>query len=194
MNSCRRTTLRFTATFLALLCTAPFLHAQNGLANATVLVIRHAEKPATGTSLTADGFARAEKYAHYFHPFVADGTPLSLNALYAGSDSTNSVRPRQTLEPLSRATGIALNLQFSTDEPEAFAHALATEAHGDHVLVAWRHKKIPALLKALGADPASLLPNGVWPDSVYDWVVLLRFDADGHLHQQRLIHEPDPLP
>lgn len=175
----------------------PLLQAQpapSHLANATVLVIRHAEKPAKGANLTPEGVARAEKYAHYFHPFAVDGTAIAINALYAGSDSADSIRPRLTLEPLSRATGIALNTQFSTNEPESLARSLSTEPHGDHVLIAWRHKKIAALLAALGADPVHLLPEGTWPDAVYDWVVLLHFDAAGRLDQQRLIHEPDPLP
>ena len=183
---------------VAVLCSTPLLHAEkpaSHLANATVLVIRHAEKaPDSGSSLTPQGFARAEKYAHYFHPFEVDGKAIQLDSLYAGSDSTESIRPRLTLEPLSRATGLPLNTQFSTNEPEQLALALAEKSHGEHVLIAWRHKKIPALLKALGADPAALLPEGSWPDSVYDWVILLHFDATGHVDQQRLIHEPDPLP
>lgn len=186
--------LRITL-ILATLCSIPSAQAQDApLANATVLVVRHAEKPASGTGLTAEGSARANKYAQYFHPFHADGTTVAINALYAGADSADSVRPRLTLEPLSHATGIPLKLQFSTNEPEALAHALFTEPHGDHVLIAWRHKKIPALLKSLGADPAQLLPDGVWPDAVYDWVILLHYDAAGHLETQKLIHEPDPLP
>lgn len=202
MNLLRKTinhriTVRTAGALIAILCSIAFLQAQsarNYLSNSTVLVVRHAEKPAIGASLTPEGFARAEKYARYFHPFVIDGAPLSVNALYAGSDEPNSIRPRLTLEPLSQATGIPLNTHFSTADPDALVRALAEQVHEDHVLIAWRHKKIPALLKALGADPNHLLPNGVWPDSVYDWVIFLHFDAAGHLDQQRLIHEPDPLP
>lgn len=202
MNLLRKTinhriTVRTVGALIAILCSIAFLQAQsarNYLSNSTVLVVRHAEKPAIGASLTPEGFARAEKYARYFHPFVIDGAPLSVNALYAGSDEPNSIRPRLTLEPLSQATGIPLNTHFSTADPDALVRALAEQVHEDHVLIAWRHKKIPALLKALGADPNHLLPNGVWPDSVYDWVIFLHFDAAGHLDQQRLIHEPDPLP
>jgi hypothetical protein len=183
---------------LAILYSAPLLDAEKGasyLANATILVIRHAEKsPDSGSSLTPQGFARAEKYARYFHPFEVNGRAIQIDALYAGSDSAESIRPRLTLEPLSRATGLPLNTQFSTNEPEQLARALAEGPHGDHVLIAWRHKKIPALLKAFGADPRVLLPEGQWPDSVYDWVILLHFNAAGHVDQQRLIHEPDPLP
>ena len=38
-----------------------------------------------------------------------------------------------------------------------------------------------ALLRALGANPDSLLPHGKWPDSVYDWVILLSYDKNGSL-------------
>lgn len=193
----RRAALGIVFAFIASACSVSILPAQqthSQLANSTVLVIRHAEKPASGASLTAEGFVRAAKYAHYFNPFVVDGTTMQINALYAGSDSADSVRPRLTLEPLSKATGIPLNLQFNTNAPDVLAQALVAEPHGDHVLIAWRHKKIPGLLKALNADPDTLLPGGVWPDSVYDWVILLHFDAAGRLDRQRLIHEPDPLP
>uniref|UniRef100_A0A372ILZ7 Flagellar basal body-associated protein FliL n=1 Tax=Paracidobacterium acidisoli TaxID=2303751 RepID=A0A372ILZ7_9BACT len=159
-----------------------------------MLIVRHAEKPASGPSLTPEGFARAKKYAQYFNPFRADGAAIQIDALYAGADSSNSVRPRLTLEPLSRAIGIPLNTQFPTNEPAALVHALSTEPHGDHVLIAWRHGKIPALLKAFGADPSALLPGSVWPDSVFDWVILLRYDSAGHLQVQKVIHEPNPLP
>jgi len=183
---------------LAILCGASLLHAEKAasyLANATVLVIRHAEKaPDSGSSLTPQGFARAEKYVRYFHPFSVNGKVIPIDALYAGSDSAESIRPRLTLEPLSHATGLPLNTQFSTNEPEQLARALEEKPHGGHVLIAWRHKKIPPLLKALGADPAALLPEGLWPDAVYDWVILLHFDAMGHVDRQQLIHEPDPLP
>jgi hypothetical protein len=195
-NPCRLR-VRLSLIAIAVVCLLPALHAQEKptqLANATVLIIRHAEKPESGSSLTPEGFARAEKYAHYFLPFHIDGAPLSINALYAGQDSANSIRPRLTLEPLSHASGLPLNTQFPTTDPESLAHALMTSPHGDHVLIAWRHGKIPSLLKALSADPMQLLPDGKWPDTVYDWVIFLHYDADGHLQTQKVIHEPNPLP
>lgn len=190
----RRFAYAVVAAFLAAI--AP--HAQaaaNHLANTTVLVIRHAEKPDSGSSLSPAGFIRAQKYAQYFHPLLIDGQRLQPDTLYAGADSAGSIRPRLTLEPLSRATGISLNSTYATNEPAQFAHALlATEQHGSCILIAWRHKKIAALLKALGADPSTLLPESTWPDEVYDWVILLHHDAAGHIDRQRRIVEPTPLP
>lgn len=168
--------------------------AQDHLANATVLVIRHAEKPPHGRSLTPAGFARARAYTLYFNPFRADGLTLRINALYAGADTKGSIRPRLTLEPLSHALRLPLNTQFGTDNPAALVHALRTRPHGNHILIAWRHHHIPLLLTALGADPDTLLPHGKWPGSVFDWVVYLRYNAAGRLVEQKLIREPSPLP
>ncbi len=170
------------------------LHAQDHLDNATVLVIRHAEKPKHGRSLTPAGFARAQAYTRYFDPFHGDGITLRINALYAGADDAGSIRPRLTLEPLSHTLHLPLDTAFSTGDPEPLVRALRTQPHGDHILIAWRHKHIPGLLAALGADPARLLPNGIWPGSVYDWVIYLRYDAHGKLVAQRRIQEPEPLP
>jgi hypothetical protein len=173
---------RLSLLTVAALWVLPLLRAQERhtqLANATVVIIRHAETPASGSSLTAEGFARANKYAQYFLPFHFYGTAVTLNALYAGADSADSVRPRLTLEPLSHASGLTLNTQFSTNDPEDLAHTLTTSPHGGHILIAWRHRKIPALLKALSAAPPLLLPDGQWPDSVYGWVIFLHYDAQG---------------
>ncbi len=38
-----------------------------------------------------------------------------------------------------------------------------------------------AKIKAFGADPKALMPKGKWPDDVFDWVVVLRFDHAGQL-------------
>ncbi len=175
-------------------CCTSAAQTTNHLANTTVLIIRHAEKPADGASLSPEGVARAQEYAHYFHPFTNDGLRLQLDTLYAGADTADSARPRLTLEPLSRATGIPLDTRFATNEPDKLVRALRDGQHGTCVLIAWRHKKIAALLKAFGVDAATLLPAGTWPDNVYDWVIVLHFNAAGRVDQQRRIVEPTPLP
>ncbi len=49
------------------------------------------------------------------------------------------------------------------------------------MLVSWRRTETTSLLRALGAKPESLLPGGVWPESVFDWVLVLQYDARGRL-------------
>ena len=165
---------------------------RDSLANNTVLIVRHAEKPpesAADTGLTDTGQHRAQAYIRYFQPFQEDGMKLQITALYAGADSAGSIRPRLTLEPLSKASGLPLDSTVSTKDPAALLALLRSRPHGDTPLICWRHGQIPALLSAFGATPASLLPAGKWPDDTYDWVVVLHFDAAGHLQSQKLLHE-----
>jgi len=168
--------------------------ARNYLANNTVLIVRHTEKPETGTGLTPLGEARARLYAKYFEPFQEEGLSIHVDSLYAGADSTNSIRPRLTLEPISKATGLPLHLKVGTKDSEALVRELRTEPHGRHPLIAWRHGEIPALLTAFGASPEKLLPNGQWPDDVFDWVIMLTTGPDGQLSSARLIHEHLKMP
>jgi hypothetical protein len=167
---------------------------QNYLANNTVLIVRHAEKPENGIGLTPMGEARAQLYAKYFEPFDKQGLSIPVDCLYAGADSKNSARPRLTLEPLSKATGLPLHLKVGTKDSEALVLQLKTEAHGRHPLIAWRHGDIPALLSEFGASPERILPNGKWPDDVFDWVIILNMGPDGQLSSASLIHEKLKMP
>jgi hypothetical protein len=176
------------------LTSTPAQTAQNYLANNTVLIVRHAEKPADGTGLTPMGEARARLYAKYFQPFQEHGLSISVDCLYAGADSKNSVRPRLTLEPLSKASGLPLHLNVGTKNPEALVLELKTEAHGQHPLIAWRHGEIPALLTAFGIAPEKILPNGKWPDDVFDWVIVITTGPDGRPVSAKLIHESLAVP
>jgi hypothetical protein len=56
-------------------------------------------------------------------------------------------------------------------------------------LICWHHGTIPQLLRALGADPKRLLPNGKWPDDVFGWLIQLRYDENGHLFESKRINE-----
>jgi hypothetical protein len=175
-------------------CVACSLYAQsqsapNYLSNNTVLIVRHAEKPESGTGLTPVGEARAQLYAKYFEPFEEQGLSIPVDSLYAGADSKNSARPRLTLEPLSKATGLPLHLKVGSKDSEALVLQLKTEAHGRHPLIAWRHGDIPALLSAFGVVPEKLLPNGRWPDDVFDWVIMLNIGPDGRLTSAKVIKE-----
>jgi hypothetical protein len=186
-----RSRFAFTLLVFCMACSlgAQSQPAQNYLANNTVLIVRHAEKPESGIGLTPLGEARAQLYAKYFEPFEEQGLSIPVDCLYAGADSKNSSRPRLTLEPLSKATGLPLHLKVGSKDSEALVLQLKTEVHGRHPLIAWRHGDIPALLSAFGVAPEKILPNGRWPDDVFDWVIMLDIGPDGHLTSAKLIQE-----
>ncbi len=152
-----------------------------GLRDAAVLVIRHAEKPADGPGLSPEGEARAKALAAYFKNFAVDGKALRPESLFAAKDSEASQRPRLTLDPLAKALGLKIDAHFKEKLAEDLAHELQARPHGRCILIAWRHGGIANLLGTLGADPAALLPGGKWPDEVFDWVLILRFDHEGRL-------------
>jgi hypothetical protein len=163
----------------------------NALQDTVVLIIRHAEKPETGSGLTATGQERAEAYVKYFKSFTIDGRPLRLDHLFAAADSAKSQRPRLTLEPLARSLGMKIDSRFTDKNPGTLARELRAKSHGKQILICWRHGEIPELLRALGADPAKLLPDSKWPDQQYAWVIELRFDHQGRpvAEQSRRINE-----
>jgi hypothetical protein len=162
-----------------------------GLADATVLIIRHAEKPDSGTGLSPAGEARAQAYVGYFQHLTLNGVAFRPDTLMATADSKNSARERLTLEPLSRALGIPIDLRFGNKDLAGLVHVLTSEAHGKSVLIAWHHGTLPQIIEALGGDPHAVLPDGYWPDNVFDAVVVLRYDHSGKFipGSERLIHE-----
>ena len=159
------------------------------LSNATVFIIRHAEKPKDGEGLTPTGEKRALAYVNYFTSLRVNKEPLKLEHLFATADSKNSMRPRLTLEPLSRALKLPLDLRFEAEDFKALAKEVRTKDHGKALLICWHHGSIPELLSELGVNPRQLLPAGEWPDDVFNWVIELRYDAEGRLrpkHSQRI--------
>ena len=156
-------------------------HAQEGPKDAVVLIIRHAENPATGHGLSPRGEQRAQAYKDYFLNFTVDSKRLVPNAVFAADDSKQSHRPRLTVEPFAKAAKLPIDTRFGSDHSAELAAALRTTEQGKVVLVCWRHGVIPDLLRALGAKSKHFLPEGKWPDAVYDWVILLSYDQNGHL-------------
>jgi len=170
--------------------------APSGLSGTTLILIRHAEKPPEGSSdpgLIPTGYARAKAYANYFQNFSVDGKALKIDTLIATADSKKSNRPRLTVEPFSKASGLPIQQPFADKQVNELAASLAAGAPHRTILIAWHHGKMPDLLQALGADPKALLPGGAWPPQTFDWVMYLHYDESGHLDASRRIVEPAGL-
>ena len=141
----------------------------------------------------AKGIARANAYDSYFRHFSVDGAPVAIDTLIASADSRESARPRLTLEPLSKATGIPIQTPFANKQVKDAARWIAAGQTHKAALIAWHHGKLAKLIEKLGADPSTVLPGGDWPDDVYDWVVVLRYDSAGRLAEAKRIVEPADL-
>ena len=181
--------LRLLLAALCLFAAPVFANDAPGLKDTVVLIIRHAEKPASGDSLTPAGEARAKAYAGYFKKYSVDSKPVTINYLFAAADSKGSKRPRLTLTPFSKASGLAIDQRFEAKQFQALANELKAKPHGATILICWHHGDIPGLLSALGANTRQLLPNGQWPDDTYNWVIQLRYDDHGQLAEAKRIKE-----
>ena len=168
---------------VVLLASAPIRAAdsQDGPKDAVVLIIRHAEDGGTGHDLAPRGHERAEAYKNYFLNLTADSKRLEPNVVLAAKDSKQSHRPRLTVEPFAKAAKLPIDTRFGNNQSIELAADLRANHQGKVILICWRHGNIPALLRALGAKPEDLLPRGKWPNSVYDWVILLSYDQEGRL-------------
>jgi hypothetical protein len=163
----------------------------SALKNTVILIIRHAEKPVSGIGLSAAGQARGKAYVNYFKNFTntVDGQPLKFSHVFAAADSKASHRPRLTIEPTSRALGLAVDSRFKDKDFQGLANEIRSRPHGQAILIAWHHGEIPALVRALGADPETVIPKAKWPEDVFGWVIELRYDADGRLVEATRINE-----
>ncbi len=151
--------------------------------NATIMVIRHAEKPYGNfhgvtvkgendpESLIVMGWQRAGALARFF---AVPASPLSVpQFLFAAvaEKSTSSERPVETITPLSDKLGLKINTTWKKKDWSKMTEA-ALQAKGV-VLICWQHDDIPNIAnKILGQDVA---PK--WPGDRFDMVWLFTYDA-----------------
>ena len=155
--------------------------APEGPKSSVILIIRHAENPPNGHGLSPRGEERAKAYINYFENFTVDSKREEPNAVVVAADSKHSHRPRLTVQPFAKAANLTIDSRFANKQPADLAAALRANYQEKVILICWHHGQIPAVLRALGADPAMLLPGGKWPRDVYDWVIMVSFDENGHL-------------
>ncbi len=162
----------------------------DGPRNATVLLIRHAEKSESGEGLSPAGEDRARAYIKFFQDLTIQSQPAKPQRLIATADSKGSQRPRLTLEPLGKALGLPVESKFKNKDYSSMVNSMQAGTYdGKTTLVCWHHGDMPDVLRALGADPATVLPGGRWPSDEYDWLIELRYDAEGHLLSAQKIDE-----
>ena len=155
--------------------------AQTGPKNSVILIIRHAENPPNGHGLSPRGEERAKEYINYFQNFTVDSKRLEPNAIVVAADSKHSHRPRLTVTPFAKAAKLPIDSRFGNKQPADLAAELRANHQGKVILVCWHHGQIPAVLRALGVAPETLVPGGKWPKDVFDWVIMVSFDENGRL-------------
>jgi hypothetical protein len=159
-------------------CLSLLIAASLSAAPAQVILIRHAEKPATGEDLDAQGWRRAYALVGFFEKNPAmtqHGTPVAIYAMDPGGpDGTQ--RPIETVTPLAADLKLPILHPYTRKQlPELVAEILGNSAYdGRMVLVCWEHKVIPELVQDFGWNDG---PD-TWPDDVFDEAWVLGFSGD----------------
>ena len=154
--------------------------------NTNILMIRHGEKPKSGTGLAVAGQERAQAYSIYFQNYLLNSSPVKLNYLFAAANSNASHRPVLTITPLSTATGLKINQKHKDKDYQKVATDILTNSKydGSSILICWHHGEILKLAAALGAKglpPSSHWPGTKWPGQVFGWVLQLCYDGKGKI-------------
>src|SRR5512133_702539 len=105
-------------------------HAQDGLKNSVVLIIRHAEDADSGDGISPLGEKRAEAYENYFRNFTIDSKRLEPRAVFAAKDSKKSHRPRLTMEPFAKAAKLRIDTRFGNSQSADLAADLRANQQG----------------------------------------------------------------
>ena len=139
-----------------------------------ILVMRHAEKPddPDDPDLTDDGRARAKRLAEFIP--AKFGTP---DFIFAAAITKRSARPYETVMPLAKATGVAIDATFADNDYGALAKELLTKPnYADKlVVVCWHHGNIPPMMRYLGAKKCTY-PNP-WDHTVFSLILQVGLSA-----------------
>ncbi len=157
-----------------------------------IMVIRHAEKPAdsglfygvltTGEqnreSLIVQGWERAGALACFFAPtngILQNSDLAKPQFLYASGigKHSNSLRPQETVTPLSAKLGLNININYLKGQETALVkNALTCDGV---VLICWEHQNIPTIANQILGNTTTAPQS--WPGNRFDLVWVFDFNS-----------------
>lgn len=142
-----------------------------------VILIRHAEKPEVGDTLSKAGLERAAALVPFFTqiPFPIS-TMRPCVAIYAPCSSKNhaSTRSIQTVSALANAWAVPFYVKYTVGDTASLVEEIMTrpDYEGRMVLLCWEHKHIPEIAQLFG-----VINPPEWPSSAFDRVWFLDFSG-----------------
>jgi len=155
-------------------------------APAQVFIIRHAEKPASGDSLSTKGRERAAALVPYFmetKELLNYGPPVAVYAM-SPSKANPSERPIETVKGLAEALKVTLNSSYERDGYKKMVEDIMndTSNHGKTVLICWEHQLIPEIARAFKAFQTP----GKWQNEVFDRIWIVNLNQGGKVSFQNV--------
>jgi hypothetical protein len=165
------------------------LHNPLAVADTTIVIVRHGEKPALGLGqLSCKGLNRSLALVSvilnkYGRPLVIYAPNPAVKKLDKGV-SYAYIRPLATIEPLAIRVGLPVNIDWGMTDISQLTDNLLARTEGTQVVV-WEHhfavKLATNLLTVLGED-AQQVPG--WNDNDFDSIFVVRItgrDKDRHV-------------
>jgi len=179
--------MNFLAKALIILTSTAMLLSTAAVASdqQTIVVIRHAEKPAKGLGqLTCTGLQRALRLpgwleANFARPDViyAPDPSVQTTEIHGDGQRYDYVRPLITIAPTAIRLGMPINTQLPFNDPGRLAdELLMSKYRNSTIYVAWEHLQImnlaEVMVRRFGTD--ATVPD--WPNSDYDTVFTFHID------------------
>ncbi|EME39468.1 hypothetical protein DOTSEDRAFT_139477 [Dothistroma septosporum NZE10] len=142
------------------------------VAEPTVYLIRHGEKPSDGgNGLSAQGMQRAQCLRNVFGASSDYNIEAILTQDYKSDGSRQ--RPYDTVLPLSQDLGLTVDHSCDRDDTKCVKDKVKDLKDLDgNILLCWEHKELTDIAEELGDDNAPEYPSDrfdlIWPDP-YDY-------------------------
>jgi hypothetical protein len=182
-----------------LLCA--LLVSASALADETIVMVRHAEKPEAGLGqLDCQGLNRSMnlppvligKYGRADYIFAPNPSELKDDH----GTQYSYVRPLATIEPTAIGLGKPVNVQYGFKDIKGLEkELLSAQYQNSIVFVAWEHHYIEDMVKDMltqAKQDSSMVP--VWDDKDFDsiYVLHIKYDAQGNV-QMSFSHDQQNL-
>jgi hypothetical protein len=133
---------------------------------AHILIIRHAEKPDTGSGLSPQGKARADALPQLFMKSATRPKPFPTpDFIIAAETSEESSRPLDTVTPLANKLGLTPKADIKNKHYKKLAEELKKPKYaGKTVLICWHHGEMPDLVNAI-LDTKCCIPDKIDKDT-----------------------------
>ena len=151
----------------------------------TLVLVRHAEKPAEGLGLlTCKGLNRALLLPDFFAAnferpghILVPNPAVKVTEIHGNGQRYDYVRPLLTIGPTAVRFGVPINTQLPYNDPGLLADTLLDpQYHNDTVYVAWEHSNLLAFAEIVLKRLHDPTPVPLWPDSDYDTFYVFRID------------------
>ncbi|KAJ5152678.1 uncharacterized protein N7482_009156 [Penicillium canariense] len=136
------------------------------VADPTVYLIRHGEKPSSGNGLNAQGEERAQCLRTVFG--ASSGYNIGHIMAQTPKSDGSRQRPYDTVEPLAEDLGLTVDISCDRDDPECVEDVVKGYSGSGNILICWEHDALTDIVQQLGDDDAPTYPddsfNIIWTD------------------------------